>query len=196
MTLYKKLADVRCELQSTKMSKSGKNSFAGYDYFELSDFLPTINELCKKYGILPVVSFDKEQAMMIIYNAEKPEEQIIFTSPMADVNLKGCHAIQNVGAAETYSRRYLYMTAFEIVEHDALDSTQGKPENKPAAKNSPAKPQMKAVDKYVCDNCGKPFVDAAAADGKMYTAAQWHAIAAKKYGKPLCKACGKEVNNA
>jgi hypothetical protein len=192
MTIYKKMADVRCELQNTKMSKSGKNTFAGYDYFELSDFLPTINELCKKHGLLPVVSFDKEQAMMIIYNAEKPEEQLIFTSPMADVNLKGCHAIQNVGAAETYSRRYLYMTAFEIVEHDALDSTQGKD----SPKNSPAKPQSKPAAKFVCSNCKKPFMDAKAANGTLYTAEQWYKAAEKKYGVAYCAECGKEVTNA
>jgi hypothetical protein len=43
---------------------------------------------------------------------------------MAEANLKGTHPIQNLGAVETYSRRYLYVTALEIVEHDALDSSQ------------------------------------------------------------------------
>jgi len=45
---------------------------------------------------------------------------------MADAHLKGCHPIQNLGAVETYSRRYLYVTALEIVEHDALDATTGQ----------------------------------------------------------------------
>ncbi len=44
---------------------------------------------------------------------------------MAEANLKGCYPIQNLGAVETYSRRYLYVTALEIVEHDALDATTG-----------------------------------------------------------------------
>jgi hypothetical protein len=42
---------------------------------------------------------------------------------MAEANLKGCHPIQNLGAVETYTRRYLWVTAMEIVEHDALDSS-------------------------------------------------------------------------
>lgn len=192
MTIYQKLAAVRCELQATKLNKSGKNTFAGYDYFELSDFLPTINELCQKHGILPVVSFDKEQAVMVIYNSEKPEEQLVFTSPMGGVTLKGCHDIQNIGAAETYSRRYLYMTAFEIVESDALDGTQGKD----SPKNSPAKPQNKTAPKFVCGKCKTPFVDAEAADGKLYTAEQWYKAAEKKYGTAYCAKCAKEVNNA
>ena len=49
---------------------------------------------------------------------------------MADANLKGCHPIQNLGAVETYTRRYLWVTAMEIVEHDALDSSAPLKEEK------------------------------------------------------------------
>jgi len=31
--------------------------------------------------------------------------------------------VQNIGAVETYQRRYLWGTAMEIVEHDAIDSS-------------------------------------------------------------------------
>ena len=37
--------------------------------------------------------------------------------------MKGCHVVQNIGAVETYQRRYLWCAALEIVEHDALDAT-------------------------------------------------------------------------
>jgi hypothetical protein len=33
--------------------------------------------------------------------------------------------VQNIGAVETYQRRYLYVTALSIVEHDALDAVTG-----------------------------------------------------------------------
>ena len=46
-------------------------------------------------------------------------------SPMGSAALKGCHEVQNIGAVETYQRRYLWVTAMEIVEHDALDSSEG-----------------------------------------------------------------------
>jgi hypothetical protein len=45
---------------------------------------------------------------------------------MGSAALKGCHEVQNIGAVETYQRRYLWVTAMEIVEHDALDATVGK----------------------------------------------------------------------
>jgi hypothetical protein len=37
--------------------------------------------------------------------------------------------VQNIGAVETYQRRYLWVTAMEIVEHDALDSSEGVDES-------------------------------------------------------------------
>jgi hypothetical protein len=49
---------------------------------------------------------------------------------MGSAALKGCHEIQNIGACETYCRRYLWVAALEIVEHDALDATTGKDELK------------------------------------------------------------------
>jgi len=45
---------------------------------------------------------------------------------MGSAALKGCHEVQNIGAVETYQRRYLWVAALEIVEHDALDKTTGK----------------------------------------------------------------------
>ena len=123
MNVFEKLQKARIELQSKKMKKSGHNKFAGYQYFELGDFLPEINKLFAELGLCSAVSFGKDLAELKIVNMEKPDEVITFTSPMAEANLKGCHPIQNLGAVETYSRRYLYVTALEIVEHDALDSS-------------------------------------------------------------------------
>lgn len=126
MNVYEKIQQVRVELQNLGLNKSGKNKFAGYTYFELSDFLPAINQLCKDHKLMTHISFTREEATLTIINAEAPDEKVIYTSPMYEAVLKGAHPIQNAGAVITYQRRYLMMLAFEIVECDALDSTQGK----------------------------------------------------------------------
>lgn len=126
MNVYEKIQQVRVELQNLGLNKSGKNKFAGYTYFELSDFLPAINQLCKDHKLMTHISFTREEATLTIVNAEAPDEKVIYTSPMYEAVLKGAHPIQNAGAVITYQRRYLMMLAFEIVECDALDSTQGK----------------------------------------------------------------------
>ena len=48
------------------------------------------------------------------------------------------------GAVESYVRRYLYLTAFEIVEADCLDAMQGNPQNAQAAQKPTAKPAQQA----------------------------------------------------
>jgi hypothetical protein len=123
MNVYQKLNKARLELQGTELTKSGHNKFAGYKYFELGDFLPTINNIFDKVGLCGVISFGSELATLTIVSVDDGSK-IEITSPMADAQLKGCHPIQNLGAVETYTRRYLWVTAMEIVEHDALDSSQ------------------------------------------------------------------------
>ena len=122
MGVHKKLMEARIALQAAPLKKSGHNKFAGYQYFELGDFLPTINQIFYKVGLCGVVSFDKELATLCITDTDDGS-QIVLTSPMAEANLKGCHPIQNLGASETYTRRYLWVSALEICEHDALDSS-------------------------------------------------------------------------
>lgn len=128
MNVYKKLQIARLALQEKKLTKSGKNKFAGYEYFELQDFLPAIQTIFADTGLCPVFRVGSSDATLTIYNTDNPEEYILFTSPMAAAELKGCHPIQNLGASISYLRRYLYVNALEIVEHDALDATTGSNE--------------------------------------------------------------------
>lgn len=139
MSVHKKLMEARIELQGTQLKKSGLNKFAGYSYFELGDFLPTIQSIFNRIGLCGVVSYTKDYAELSIVDVDDGTI-ITISSPMAEANLKGTHPIQNLGAVETYQRRYLWMTALEIVEHDILDASTGfdapqkqapKPEPKP-----------------------------------------------------------------
>lgn len=125
MNVYQKLQQCRVELQKMGLQKSGENTFSKYTYYELQDFLPAINELCEKYQLCTHTTFDNEFATLHVVNSEKPDEVITFTSPQAEASLKGCYPIQNVGAVETYQRRYLLMMAFEIVEVEKLEPTTG-----------------------------------------------------------------------
>jgi hypothetical protein len=138
MNVYQKLNEARTRLHQAKLKKSGYNKFAGYSYFELSDFLVPALQIFNEIGLCSTISFDRDYASMKIINVDKPEEVIVFTSPMSDANLKGCHPVQNLGAVETYTRRYLWVTALEIVEHDALDASEPIKEERPkASKISP-----------------------------------------------------------
>lgn len=120
--IYEKLQKCRVELQQMKLKKSGKNKFAGFEYFELADFLPQINSLFLKYKLCSNFSIEGEQANLIIYDSEDVNQSVIFCSPIAQLELKGCTAIQALGGIHTYMKRYLYLNALEIVENDMLDA--------------------------------------------------------------------------
>ena len=130
MNVYQKLNAAREKFHSIELKKSGHNKFAGYKYFELGDFIIPALEIFKEHGLTGIISFGKETADLRIINNEKPEEVIVIESPMSSAALKGCHEVQNLGAVQTYLRRYLWVAALEIVEHDALDSSKPVEEKK------------------------------------------------------------------
>lgn len=129
MSVYHSLSEARTEFHALKLQKTGENKFAGYKYFELGDFLIPALQVFAKHELCAVVSFDKELATMRIVSLSDGSE-IVITSPMGSANLKGCHEVQNIGAVETYQRRYLWVAALEIVEHDAVDASDGPVETK------------------------------------------------------------------
>ena len=139
MSIYQKLSDAREEFHTLSLKKSGQNTFQKYSYFELGDFVIPALKVLKKHGLCAVISFSPDLATMTM-NELEGDGVILITSPMGSANLKGCHEVQNIGAVETYQRRYLWQAALEIVEHDALDSSEG-------AASAPAKllPSIKAM---------------------------------------------------
>jgi hypothetical protein len=141
MSVYKKLQKARVLLNASSIKKSGKNKFAGYDYFELGDFIPTVNEIFDNVGLCGVVNFG-EQATLTVYDTDG-DGQVTFSSPLVFAeNAKG-QAIQSLGSTHTYFRRYLWLLALELTEHDSIDSLPQEDKPKPIAVE--VKPVVKEV---------------------------------------------------
>ncbi len=122
LNIYQKLQRCRVEVQSGGLQKTGKGY--SYQYFELGDFLPTINATCDKYGLSPIFKFEKTQASLTIIDCDEPDKSIIFDTPIEIASIAKGSAIQQIGATQTYARRYLYMMAFEIAESDIVDKVE------------------------------------------------------------------------
>lgn len=140
MNVYQRLNAARGKFHNLQLKKTGHNKFAGYNYFELGDFLIPALNVFSDVGLTGVVSFGSEKANLTIINVDKPEETIVIDSPMSSAALKGCHEVQNLGAVQTYLRRYLWVSALEIVEHDAVDSSA------PVGSNKEPKLKIAALD--------------------------------------------------
>jgi len=125
MSVYKKLQEARVILHKTQLNKSGKNKFAGFSYFELSDFIPQVTEIFNKIGLCGVVSFTQDTAYLTVHETEG-DGFISFTSPLVMAeNAKG-QAIQSLGSTHTYFRRYLWLMCMEIIENDVIDAADGE----------------------------------------------------------------------
>jgi len=155
MSVHKKLMQVRVDLARQGLQRTGHNKFAGYKYFELSDFIPQAMELFLKYDLCGVVSYSPDEATLCITDVEDGTV-IVIHSPMATAALKGAHDIQNLGAVESYQRRYLWMTALELTETDPIDSAEPLPipkdipkpivkTDKEVEKEEKASPEQRAI---------------------------------------------------
>lgn len=122
--IFEKLQKARIELQNKKLKKTGKNDYSGFTYYELADFLPQVNQIFYDLKLHSNFSIENEQASLTVTDWEDNTKEV-FTSPIEDLELKGCTKIQALGGVHTYMKRYLYLNALEIVESDMLDAKAG-----------------------------------------------------------------------
>ena len=139
MTIHKKLAAIKKELSETKIPKSGHNKHLNFKYHELADFLGVITRLNAEHGINEMISVDNDLAVLTLYDSDS-DGTVSVSVPfvMADMQPKN-DSIQKLGATLTYLRRYLYLQAYAITEHDAIDALPLKEVKQPKVSPDNAK---------------------------------------------------------
>ena len=158
--LNESIIDIRVKLQNTKIKKSGRNNFAGFDYYELSDFLPKLNELMLEEGINDVFTIEDEYAKLILIKGEERQEYkipfVLFETPYSYKKnkntgeiekIKSMQDIQYLGALNTYYKRYLYLNAFGITDGEIIDSMNN--EELVEEKEETKKVKSKATEKQI-----------------------------------------------
>jgi hypothetical protein len=123
MNVYQKLLKARATFLKSEVTKSGKNMHLAFKYFELDDIVPKATTIFEDIGLVPIVKFEADNALMIIHNIDDPNDYVVFTLPLVQLSEnKGTNAVQAFGATVTYYRRYLYMIALDICEPDEIDN--------------------------------------------------------------------------
>lgn len=130
MNIYEKIQQARVELQKMGIKKSGHNKFANFDYFELKDFLPKVNEIFLVLKLFSKFDLLENEGVLTIINSENPEESIVFSTPKATIDMKGQNGLQQIGSTHTYLKRYCYYNALEIIINDEIEATIWKNDNK------------------------------------------------------------------
>jgi peptidyl-prolyl cis-trans isomerase family protein len=152
MNIFEKIQAARVELQEMNLKMGGYNKFADFKYFELKDFLPEINKIFNKLKLFSKFDLLENEGILTIINAEKTEEQVTFTTPKAEIVLKGQNGLQMIGSTHTYLKRYCYCNALEIVEDDAINATIDKEKteiNKPSVKKLSTDERRERGLKYI-----------------------------------------------
>lgn len=149
MNVFAKLALAREMFLNSNVKKTGVNRYAEFKYFTLEDIIPEKQRIFKSLGLVDKISFFEGYAVLTLYNTDRPEETIEFSSLTAEDESLIKNPIQKLGAVETYVRRYLYMLMLDIVEADTVDAVAGKadPEtgkvSEPKKSNRPATPEQR-----------------------------------------------------
>ena len=128
MSLNESIISIRVKLQNSTLKKSGLNKFAGFDYFELSDFLPRLNELMLEEKVNDLFTIENDKATLTLIKDEERQTYsipfIVFDTPINSKGQKSMQDIQYLGALNTYYKRYLYLNAFGITDGDVIDALE------------------------------------------------------------------------
>lgn len=128
MNLNESIISIRVKLQNSTLKKSGLNKFAGFDYFELSDFLPRLNELMLEEKVNDLFTIENDKATLTLIKGEERQTYsipfIVFDTPINSKGQKSMQDIQYLGALNTYYKRYLYLNAFGITDGDVIDALE------------------------------------------------------------------------
>ena len=95
-------------------------------YISLEDFLADALVECEKLGLVPTITFDvpgkNNLAALIISDAAGVEQPFTPWTTVPTVKASGIvEDLQAIGSQIKYTRRYLWTTFLDLVEHDALE---------------------------------------------------------------------------
>ena len=193
-TLNQSIISIRVSLQNAKLKKSGKNKFAGFDYFELSDFLPKLNELMLAEDVNDIYYIKDGDAVLELCKGEEMNRYtmpfVMFETPTnlkvdkdtgETREVKTMQDIQYLGALNTYYKRYLYLNAFGITDGEVIDSMDNGNLGKVEARATQKQIDM-IEDLYSDEEMEKIFSWAKVDSLKGLSVSQASALIAKRKG--------------
>lgn len=178
-SLNESIISIRVKLQNAKLKKSGKNKFAGFDYFELADFLPKLNELMLEEGVNDRFYIKDNYAILELQKGEEINTYtipfILFETPLTYkkdkdgnfvknkegdyIQVPSMQDIQYLGALNTYYKRYLYLNAFGITDGEVIDSMNNEEMiSEPKAERKATDGQIAVLNKLSDEDKAKVYV--------------------------------------
>lgn len=166
--LLLKIQTVKQKLNNMKISKSGKNNFQHYSYYELEDINKPITDTLLEEGLASVFLFSENVGYLKIVDSEtgaciswntpiqtsyRWRESLKDTSKKGDVGdiMKAKQALQ------TYARRTLYLQALEISEPNIIEREPDQEKDSTNANIFQLPESIGDVEKQVFNQIKKDF---------------------------------------
>lgn len=112
----------------TKSGKVSVGSIVLYEYYELSDFIPTLLEELKTNRLVFKINYLKDKATLEVSDEDKTDIETFeiyynenITNPLP---AKGKNPLQQMGELMTYIKRYLLVNAFNLCDNDSTEQVQ------------------------------------------------------------------------
>lgn len=125
-------------IKSQNLKKKGKNKFSNYDYYTPEQVSELVIGACHSVKLFPKFDLVRNElgitGKLSVFDIESDEEPVVFEMASAIPEIKATNISQQLGGAMTYTKRYLFMNAFDIADNnldfDAQDNSK-KEEPKP-----------------------------------------------------------------
>jgi len=133
MKVLKKIQCVQEEIKKLDLKKAGRNTFSKYDYYTPEQVQNLTFEACKKEKLFNKFDLLRKDgglmAQMTVCDLESGETEV-FEMATDIPEIKATNIAQQLGGTVTYSKRYLLMTIYDIVDNNLDFDTPQKQEQK------------------------------------------------------------------
>lgn len=142
MEVYKKINKAIEKIKNSDLKKGGYNSYSEYAYYTPQQVDKLVYDACKELDLF--VKFDLERneygiqgRLVILDLAGDGTCDAIFNMASDIPSIKATNISQQLGGAMTYTKRYMLMNVFDIIDNnldfDNTDNTQKSESNKKAS---------------------------------------------------------------
>jgi len=135
--IYKKIEDAIDLIKNSPLKKQGRNTYSEYDYYTPEQVNKLVYDACKKVGLF--VRFDLLrnehgiEGLVTVFDSTDFKVSVEYKMASDVPSIKATNIAQQLGGAMTYTKRYMLMNIFDIVDNnlDFDTTTNTKKQSEP-----------------------------------------------------------------
>jgi len=144
MKIEDKLLQARKLIKETSLKKEGTNKFSKYDYFTPTQVSHLVDTVCQELKMLPIFSLKKDEfglyGTLTLGDIDEPAGEGITIQMRTEMpSITATNMTQQMGGCETYTKRYMLMSLFDICDNNLDFDSQDNRDKAPIKVEKEAK---------------------------------------------------------